>query len=187
MLREIHAAVATGEPTELVGEPGIGKTTLLRNVAHHLAELRGDGVVYTRAAGLPASDVLQFLFETFYDTGGTTVVATPAQLSQLLGPVEALILVDDVELVREELEDLTNALPGCTVVAGAGTQQLWGEGTSLPVPGLDDRRSAHVAGARARPSPGRCRAGAAAAAAVRSSGALRCGSCRWRPWCGAAG
>ena len=138
LLGEIHAAIATGEPTELVGASGIGKTTLLRNTAHHLAELRRDGVVYTRAAGLPASDVLQLLFETFYDTGGTTVIATPAQLSQLLGPLEALILVDDVEMVREELDALTSSIPGCTVVTGSSAQRLWGEGRSVPVPGLVD-------------------------------------------------
>ena len=49
--RSCTARLLSAEPAEVVGEPGIGKTSLLRNVSHHLAELQPDGVVYSAVAG----------------------------------------------------------------------------------------------------------------------------------------
>jgi hypothetical protein len=138
LLVEIHSALARGGPAELVGEPGIGKTSLLRNVSHHLAELQPHGVVYTAARGLPASDVLQFLFESFYDCGGEVVVATSEELSSYLGDRRALIAVDDAELDREELQRVMDVVAGATFLCACTERRIWGEGKSFDVNGLDD-------------------------------------------------
>jgi hypothetical protein len=138
LLSEMHSALAGGGPAELVGEPGIGKTSLLRNVSHHLAELQPHGVIYTVARGLPPNDVLQFLFESFYDCGGEAVVATPEELSRLLGDRQALIVIDDLDLKREELEWVMNLVPGSIFVWASPDRRLWGEGQSFEVAGLDD-------------------------------------------------
>ena len=136
LLADVHGALARGGPAELVGEPGIGKTSLLRNLAHHLAELQPHGVVYTAVRGIPAGDLLQLLFETFYDCGGETVVATDEELARYLGDRQALILLDDAELDREDLQRVMDVAAVSTFVSAAPTRRVWGDGASFAVPGL---------------------------------------------------
>jgi hypothetical protein len=138
LLSDVHSALARRGPVELVGEPGIGKTSVLRNVSHHLAELQPDGVMYTAARGQPASDLLQFLFESFYNCGGEVVVATTEELSHYLGDRRALIAVDDAELGREEFQRVMDVVASSTFLYACTDRRLWGEGESLEVEGIDE-------------------------------------------------
>jgi NB-ARC domain len=138
LLDAAHRAVGGGGPAELVGEAGIGKTSLLRNLSHHLAELEPHGAIFTSARGQPAADVLQFIFECFYDCGGAVLVPTREELARNLADRRALIVIDDAELEREDLERVLNLVPGCTVLWASTERRLWGEGSSIQVPGLDD-------------------------------------------------
>jgi hypothetical protein len=138
LLNAADRAVGGGGPAELVGEAGIGKTSLLRNLSHHLAELEPHGAIFTSARGQPAADVLQFIFECFYDCGGAVFVPTREELARNLADWRALIVIDDAELEREELERVLNLVPGCTVLWASTERRLWGEGSSIQVPGLDD-------------------------------------------------
>lgn len=138
LLSDVHSALARGGPVELVGKPGIGKTSLLRNVSHHLAELQPHGVVYTAVRGVPASDVLQFLFESFYDLDGELVVATSEELSRYLGDRRALIAVDDSELDRQELQQVMDVVASSTFLWACVERKVWGEGESFDVNGLDE-------------------------------------------------
>ena len=67
---EIAAALLAckdGVPLEFVGEPGIGKTVLLRHLAYHLPlEMFPDGVIYENIRGFSLDDVLQILWKGFY-------------------------------------------------------------------------------------------------------------------------
>ena len=94
--------------------------------------------MYTAARGVPASDVLQFLFESFYDCGGEVVVATSAELSRYLGDRRALIAVDDAELDREDLQRVMDVVASSTFLCACTERQVWGEGESFDVNGLDD-------------------------------------------------
>jgi hypothetical protein len=138
LLADVHAALAKGGPAELVGESGIGKTAVLRNVSHHLAELQPHGVVYTGARCLPVADVLQFLFESFYDCGTEVMVATVAELARYLGDRQALIVIDDAELAREELQHVMDVVHSSSFLCAASERHVWGEGRSFAVGGLDD-------------------------------------------------
>lgn len=138
LLGELHGSLAHGGPAELVGEPGIGKTSVLRNVSHHLAELQPHGVVYTAAREQPADDLLQFLFESFYDCGGDIVLATAEELSRYLGDRRALIVLDDAELDRDELERVMDLVAGSTFLTASSSRRVWGEGRSFEVHGLDE-------------------------------------------------
>src|SRR3954469_20699240 len=60
-------ALATRRPVELSGPAGMGKSTLLRSLAHQLpvAEACG-GMAHLSARGLSHDDLLQVLFDVFY-------------------------------------------------------------------------------------------------------------------------
>src|SRR5262249_17086037 len=66
---EIEAALSAldaGLPVEVSGESGIGKTALLRHLAHHpRAASFVDGIVYVPARHQTSADIQQLLFEAF--------------------------------------------------------------------------------------------------------------------------
>jgi hypothetical protein len=59
----LGSALANGQPVNLYGPDGIGKTSLVRQVMHDLAPAAfPDGMVYLAARGLTYVDLLQNLF-----------------------------------------------------------------------------------------------------------------------------
>jgi hypothetical protein len=140
--REIEMSVAAegvepGRAVEFHGEPGVGKSALLRHLIHRVPG-PPDGVVHLSAARRPAADILQFLFEAFYESD-PPIRATDAQLSLYLGGVRALIQLDDIELGPQELEALLDTMPASAFRLAAESRRLWGEGRSLEVEGLPER------------------------------------------------
>jgi hypothetical protein len=130
-------AVESGRAVELHGEAGVGKSVLLRHLTHRVVGL-SDGVVHLSAARRPAADILQFLFEAFYESD-PPVRATDAQLSQYLGPIQALVQLDDVELSPRELEALLDTMPVSAFRLAADRRRLWGEGRSVELEGLPEQ------------------------------------------------
>jgi hypothetical protein len=60
--------LSTVRSIEFYGQAGMGKTTLLRHLAHHLAETSfPDGIVYHSARRKGLDDLRQDLFELFFD------------------------------------------------------------------------------------------------------------------------
>ena len=63
------SALDAGLPVELSGEAGIGKTAILRHLAHHArATAFADGIAYVRARHQPLTDLLQLVFDAFYES-----------------------------------------------------------------------------------------------------------------------
>jgi hypothetical protein len=62
------------------------------------------------------------------------------QMPHFLGDVEALLLLDDVGLDRNELDVLLDIAPRCAFVIASDSRTLWGRGKTHPLPGL----SAHA-------------------------------------------
>src|SRR5262245_37358826 len=94
-VRAVEEAVAAAGPVELHGEPGIGKTVLLRHLAHQLRPAAlSDGVVHLGAAELSATDLLQSLYDAFYETSVPFKPSTTQIRLDLQGK-RALLLVDD--------------------------------------------------------------------------------------------
>ncbi|HEX8272641.1 MAG TPA: choice-of-anchor D domain-containing protein [Longimicrobiaceae bacterium] len=143
---EVEAAVDAlreARPVELSGPPGAGKTSLLRHLAHHpVAGSFPGGVAFLSALRQPADDLLQSLFEALFQTDAP-LKPTRTELCHLLQGWQALVVLDDVELPREELERIQNTAPACTFLWAAPARQGWGETRALPLDGLD------AAGARA--------------------------------------
>lgn len=136
---EISSVVGTlmdGEPVHVHGEDGVGKTSLLRAVVHHeTARSFRDGVVWIRANAHPAMDLLQVLFEAFYEWDVTTK-PTEGQLRNGLRSVQALVVCDDIQLSREDLEMVLDAAPECSFLVSAGERLLWSSGRSVSLSGL---------------------------------------------------
>jgi DNA-binding IclR family transcriptional regulator len=132
----VTAALQSTQPVEIHGQAGLGKTSLLRHLAHHPTTAAfSDGVVYLSARRQPADDLLQSLFDAFYKTD-IPYKPTDAQLKHDLQNKRALVLLDDVGLTREDVERLMDTAPTCTFALASPERHLWGEGQSLALGGL---------------------------------------------------
>jgi hypothetical protein len=138
-----RAAIARGEPIQFCGPPGIGKTALLRHLSHRPSRSFPDGVIYYRSRRESLDDLLTRAFEFFFESDGDTrLKPTSAELERYLGEIEALFLLDDVDLGREDLETLLQTMPRSAFVLGSPARSLF-EGQSIRLSGL--RQPAAVA------------------------------------------
>lgn len=138
-----RAAIACGEPIQFCGPSGIGKTALLRHLSHRPSRSFPDGVVYYRSRRESLDDLLTRAFEFFFESDGDTrLKPTSAELERYLGEIEALFLLDDVDLGREDLETLLQTMPRSAFVLGSPVRSLF-EGQSIRLCGL--RQPAAVA------------------------------------------
>lgn len=138
---DVTVAVNTlpyNQPMEFYGSAGIGKTALLRYLAHHpeIAPAFSDGIVYHRLVRhQTVSDLLQVLFNAFYECP-TPFKATDMQIRDALKNKKTLVLLDGATLTREEVDGLLNDLPSCTFLFASLERQLWGEGRAVELVGL---------------------------------------------------
>jgi hypothetical protein len=139
---EVERVLTTMQPdqasaAELYGEPGIGKTSMLRYVSHQpQATAYPDGIICF-SGDQPVADILQFLFEAFYECD-VPYKASPSQIRHALYDKRALIILDDVTLGQPDIETLLQAAPLSTILLASTDQRLWGEGESIELGGLPD-------------------------------------------------
>jgi hypothetical protein len=134
-------AVETGEPVQVYGPSGIGKTTLLLHATGRgtlgTAQATAEGTVLLSARGLPPEEVLQEVFLATYQVAGLYL---PAQSDRrrMLAALRVLVVLDDLGCSSAELADLVQALPHCVVVAASPRMNLTGGCTvglrGLPLP-----------------------------------------------------
>ena len=136
---ELAAAISGldgGLPVEVTGEAGAGKTAFLRHLAHHpRAGSFKDGIVYLSARHQSPADVLQLLFEAFYDSE-QTCKPTEADIRRTLQNKQALILLDDVQMAQHDLEHVLDIAPQSAFVVATRKRCLWGEVRAVPLRGL---------------------------------------------------
>ncbi|GAB1543773.1 hypothetical protein NUACC21_64490 [Scytonema sp. NUACC21] len=131
-------ALPYDQPVEFYGFPGIGKTVLLRHLAHHpsITPAFSDGIVYHHSTRYqPVSDLLQILYNAFYESS-VPFKPTDIQIRHALQEKRVLIILEVAKLNREEVENLLNSLPNCTFLFTSKERQLWGEGHSVGLQGL---------------------------------------------------
>jgi hypothetical protein len=121
-------------PVEIYGELGIGKTTLLRKVAAERSAAMD--VAFLSAAALSVDDLLQDIFEVFYDAEGYR--PDPSRLRRLLGSVEALLVLDDFDGSAEDLTAVLDMVASCDVLVAGVERHLLGEGRAMALGGLDE-------------------------------------------------
>jgi hypothetical protein len=130
------SALDASLPIEASGEPGIGKTAILRHLAYHSrANSFVDGIVYLTARNVSSDDLLQLLFEAFNESD-EPCKPTPAEIRRGLQEKQALILLDDVHLKQDELERVLDIAPQSAFAVSTRERCLWGEVRSLLLKGL---------------------------------------------------
>ena len=135
-LGAILSALDAGLPLEASGERGVGKTALLRHVAHHPRAVSfADGIVYVLAPHQPPADILQRVFDAFYESDAIAK-PTEAEIQRGLQDKQALILLDGVNLAQDELERLLDSVPRSAFVVATRERCLWSEVRSLALEGL---------------------------------------------------
>jgi hypothetical protein len=132
----IELALQTSQPIGISGPGGIGKTVILRHVAHKsLMEQFPAGIVYLSGRNRGVVDLLQSLFDALYESD-LPIKASESQIRHHLAGKRALVLVDDAELRREEVGTLLDTAPDCLFLLASSQRQLWGEGRELVLKGL---------------------------------------------------
>ncbi|MDY6877922.1 MAG: hypothetical protein SWK90_17205 [Chloroflexota bacterium] len=135
-INAVAAALQSALPIEFCGQGGTGKTTLLRHLAHQPPDVPfPDGVLYLSARRQPLADLLQSLFDAFYESD-IPFKPKDAQIRRALQSKHALIMLDDVELSRDEVETLMDTAPGCIFLLASSERCLWGEGRAVTLRGL---------------------------------------------------
>ena len=126
-------ALHSQEPVECVGEPGSGKTSLLRHLAYNpQLSTFSSGVVYFQVNQLSMADpaalaircLLRLRFS--YQTKRHRDAA-------LFATVNALVLLDDVEINSEQIKSLMNVAPNCTFLTATTARSLLGEAREVEI------------------------------------------------------
>ncbi|HUG31286.1 MAG TPA: choice-of-anchor D domain-containing protein [Acidimicrobiia bacterium] len=118
---------------------GWGKTTVLKHLARHSSlERSRDGIGVISGWGRPFEDIEGDLFDAFFESAlpQLSLKATPAQIRASMRDVEAVILVDDLDVDRRHLERLLDDAPGCRFVL-TSTRQTLLDGDTVALGGLD--------------------------------------------------
>jgi hypothetical protein len=122
-------ALESLQSVELFGEAGVGKTVLLRHLAHTIKSKHfQDGIIYREIRGDPPEDVLQMLWDDFFECD-IPFKPTDSQLRSDLQTKKALIMLDAVDLSRADVERVTNIAATCTFLLGSPERHLWGDDT----------------------------------------------------------
>lgn len=133
-IRTARGAIHARQPVEFYAPPGMGKSALLRHLAHRLPGLP-DGILCLSAADRPLADLQEKLFDGFFETR-LPVKLYSAELAGYLNDIEALLVLDDVAFSREEIERLMTAMPRSVFLLAAEERRLWGEGRPIALTGL---------------------------------------------------
>jgi hypothetical protein len=121
--REVRAArqaLSEHLSVEFWGPAGIGKTSLLTELALAPGASWSDGVVHARVAGQPLEDVLQWLFEVYWATEPRWVPGR-VRVGEYLRELQMLLVLDDVGFTSDETTELMDACAQATCVL-AGTE-----------------------------------------------------------------
>ena len=148
-LNRVREAIASGETmVGYVGEPGIGKTAVMRSVAHdrRWTAVRfpdGVGICAPGDTDLHLADLLRTLWAFFYRVSDRTYVPDDVEVRRNLVGKKALIFIDDIALPPDQVEQLGGLLPKSVFVVTAGGPASDGNDPlsfvkAVPLEGFDD-------------------------------------------------
>ncbi len=132
---ELVAAVAAEAPVQLYGPDGVGKTAVLKLAAARAAPAAG-GVVFEPMRHRSLDEVQSGLYAAFWECE-VPFTPAPVEFEEYLGELEALLVLDDCGLGRDELATLLDRLPRCAVALAAEQRTLWSRGQARALGDLD--------------------------------------------------
>ena len=122
------AASATADtPVQLYAPDGAGKTSLLKLVALETAT-PPEGVVFAAVRRRTLDDIQAKLYSAFWESD-VPFLPGPAEVGGFLADREALLVLDDCGLDRDDLDALLDSVGRCTIVSASGERTLWSRGT----------------------------------------------------------
>lgn len=132
------AALESGRRIGFHGTRGVGKSSVLRHVAHlPTARLMPDGVLYCPGRRQSLADLLQVVFDGFYDAEmGFT--PTAGQLRHYLSSLAGLLVIDDLDVGDEDVDVLVDSLPNCNLLLTSEKRCVWDSGRAVALHGLPE-------------------------------------------------
>jgi hypothetical protein len=138
------AALSAARSVEFYGPDGVGKTSLLRHISHHpLAQNFSDGLVYLNAGDQLPGDLLQSIFEAFFEFDAA-YKPSPAEIRYALQEIRALVVLDNVKLERQYLESLLDCAPKSSFLLASEERHLWGACETSPLQGLPEKQALNL-------------------------------------------
>ncbi|MBE8991993.1 choice-of-anchor D domain-containing protein [Nostoc sp. LEGE 12450] len=139
---EISSAITSlqyEQSVEFYGREGLGKSVLLRYISYHpqINTLFPDGIIYYSIQRKSISDLLHSVFNSFYHSD-IPYKPTDDEIKIKLQNKKALILLDDVQWQRDDLDRVMNTVPNCTFMLTSHERHIWGEGYAEGLPGLPE-------------------------------------------------
>lgn len=143
VVRELTAGIDTG-PIQLVAGDGWGKTSTLRQAVYlEPFEALRDGIAHVSGWGLPVEDVEQAIFEAFYESNmpDVRIRASQGQLRTSFSDVQAVIVIDDLDLQRQHVDRIIDGCKECVFLSTARSQTMWSGGTVVDLVGFEPNDS----------------------------------------------
>jgi hypothetical protein len=125
---DLIVSSSSGSAVQLYAESGAGKTVLLKFVGGN-ASTPAEGVVFETARRRSLDEIQAGLYAAFWQCD-VPFIPDPAQIGDFLVDREALLILDDCCLDRDDLETLLDRLPRCSVVLASEARTLWSRGTA---------------------------------------------------------
>jgi hypothetical protein len=156
--QRLAAAASPEAPLELYAPDGTGKTCLLKAAARREVPWP-EGVVFQAARRRTLDEIQAKLYAAFWETD-VPYLPTPAEVGGFLSDRDALLVIDDCGLDRDDLDVLLESAPRCAVVIASEDRTLWSQGTARALGGLDpeaglrllERQLGRPIGAEERPA-----------------------------------
>ncbi|NEO85004.1 MAG: hypothetical protein F6J87_12240 [Spirulina sp. SIO3F2] len=137
--QQIKEILQASQNVECYGSQGLGKTALLRFSAHRddITPLFPDGIIYLSARNKSVDDLLQSLFEAFYETDIPFKPATEMHFRRMLRNKKSLVLLDNINGSQIDIEYLLSCAPDIKFLLASQQQNLSeSDATALPLSGL---------------------------------------------------
>lgn len=130
---KLKSTLSDGEIVQLFARAEMGKTVIARLLAHQQHSFE-DGIIYLNLLKRKAEDVLQAIFDQFYDPSNRK--PTVEEIKNHIQDKRALIIIDQLELTKNEIEQIIDGAPQSTFLFLGGTRTLVGEGRPIQLRGL---------------------------------------------------